>query len=279
MKSRRLAIAFSAACITSCGSTVWLGRHTAPSIVNVRPKYQKVIVAARDMKEGEILSASSVATIDWTSDRPLPSALANPSQVNDRTLLVPVIAGEPIMANHLSVVGSGGSVLAHIPMGSRAFSIKLDEPGLIAGFVQPGCRVDVLFTNRSGADQSYRTNTLLRSVKVLAIEQKIDAQAPEKGFAGEVATLLVNPQQAEDLFSATMQGKLSLTLRNQNDETDKVQFSEVSSVALRSSSKASRSSINRLNFKVETKATEDYVVETVAGDKTSRQVFAKDGRL
>ena len=89
----------------------------------------------------------------------------------------------------------------------------------LAGLIQPGSHVDVIYTRPGNATEAI-TTTLLEDVKVLSygrqtqIGQVIDPKLPKM----PVATLVVNPEQAQRLELAKNEGKVSLTLRNPLDK-------------------------------------------------------------
>jgi Flp pilus assembly protein CpaB len=93
----------------------------------------------------------------------------------------------------------------------------------VAGLIQPGAHVDVLFT-RPGTMAEAITSTILQNVKVLAIgrsvqvNQAVDPKLPKI----PVATLLVTAEQAQKVELAKNQGRVSLTLRNPLDMTNGV---------------------------------------------------------
>ena len=106
----------------------------------------------------------------------------------------------------------------------------------MAGFILPGNKVDVLLTvddisgitkvgiqgSSGGGSSNASTTTLLQNVEILAVDQKTTAPAENKIDAKELrsVTLLVTPQQANELGLAQNKGKLHLALRNLDDSQD-----------------------------------------------------------
>jgi len=140
-----------------------------------------------------------------------------------------ILAGEPIAIDSFVRPGDRGVAAAIVNPGMRAISVPISTESAAAGFIVPGDHVDVVLTSnirQAMADQleqgqksnvlvSYAAETILRDVRVLAIDQKL-ARAAEDGPAviGKTAMLEVTPKDAEKLEAASMLGKLSLILRS-----------------------------------------------------------------
>jgi pilus assembly protein CpaB len=129
---------------------------------------------------------------------------------------VPLYAGEPLRPGKL--IGEGKSFMAAIlPSGKRAIATQISAATSAGGFILPDDRVDVIMTRRSatGTAEGFVTETILKNIRVLAIDQTI--QEDEEGRrvrVGETATLELTPQQAEIITVAQqMADRLTLALR------------------------------------------------------------------
>jgi pilus assembly protein CpaB len=98
----------------------------------------------------------------------------------------------------------------------RAMSVRVNEVVSVAGFVQPGTRVDVMWTGNAGNGLT-QTTTLLENVAVIATGQKLEHSALSDASTAPVITLLVSPDDAQKLALASTQGHLQLALRNPLD--------------------------------------------------------------
>jgi pilus assembly protein CpaB len=111
-------------------------------------------------------------------------------------------------------------VASVIDQGYRAVSVSITDVTGVAGLIQPGSKVDVLFT-RPGSMAEATTSTILQNVKVLstgrtvAVGQTVDPKAPKS----PVVTLVLKPVDAQKLELAKNEGKISLSLRNPLDNT------------------------------------------------------------
>jgi Flp pilus assembly protein CpaB len=130
---------------------------------------------------------------------------------------VAFVENEPLVASKLFLGAKTSGVLPLlIPPGMRAMSVPVDEVGDIAGFVLPQARVDVLVALAGGGTQGNRAKIVLENVQVLAVAQTIEQSQDEPKIV-RVVTLVVTPEQAEQLTLATHEGTLRLAMRNYTD--------------------------------------------------------------
>jgi len=130
---------------------------------------------------------------------------------------VPMYAGEPVRRSKL--IGEGLSFMSAIlPTGTRAIAVQVSADTSAGGFILPNDNVDIIMTRRQqggGGGDGFVTETILKNIRVLAIDQAI--QEDEEGRrvkVGETATLELTPQQAEIMTVAQqMADRLTLALR------------------------------------------------------------------
>ena len=140
------------------------------------------------------------------------------SDVVNRVLLIDVSAKEPLLDQKLARRTGSEGIASTIDEGMRAVAVKIDSVSGAGDLLEPGARVDVLFT-KPGKMSEAITTTILQNVKLLSVGrktrpgEKLDPKAPKL----PVATLLVTPLDAQKLELAKAQGKISLVLRNPND--------------------------------------------------------------
>jgi pilus assembly protein CpaB len=94
----------------------------------------------------------------------------------------------------------------------RAVTVRVDDVVGVAGFLLPGNTVDILASRKRGQGRAI-TETILRNIKVLAVDQTASAETNEPVIVRAV-TLEMKPTQAEVLFQARVEGSIQLTLRN-----------------------------------------------------------------
>jgi pilus assembly protein CpaB len=132
--------------------------------------------------------------------------------------------GEPVRRNKL--IGEGQSFMSAIlPSGKRAVGTQISADTSAGGFILPNDFVDVIMTRRAenGASQGFVTETILKNIRVLAIDQMIqEDEEGRKVKVGETATLELTPQQSEIITVAQqMADRLTLALRSVTDTQEK----------------------------------------------------------
>jgi pilus assembly protein CpaB len=113
-----------------------------------------------------------------------------------------------------------GFMAAILPKGMRAVSMEVSAENAAGGFILPDDHVDVVLTRHDkmqtagGASDKIVSESILRNVRVLAIDQAVEEKAGQRVVVGKTATLELTPDQAETLQLAKQQGSLSLALRS-----------------------------------------------------------------
>jgi pilus assembly protein CpaB len=218
MDRQKIIVIFGIALLSAAGLTWFLYANT---VVPKQEKRSIVFAAARDLPVGTLLRKTDLKRVAL-STRDVPrGAIFGEKDALNRVLLFPVNSNEPLTLSKVSGPATMEGIAATIEPGQRAVSVQITDVSGVAGLVQPGSHVDVLFT-RPGSMAEAITSTILTNVKVLAmgrllsVGQTVDPKAPKV----PVATLLVSPQDAQKLELAKNQGKISLSLRNPQDTTD-----------------------------------------------------------
>lgn len=199
----------------------------APQIATV-----EVLVAAADLPLGKIILPSDVSWRRWPEEAGTGSFVVRRTGETGEKSLDEVIGsivrttfatGEPIRPARI-VKGNRGFMSAILPPGMRAIAAPIDDPSRGAGaFILPNDRVDVILARRinNQAAQAegitHSTSTVLRNVRVLAVDQTVEERGGEKTIVGRTATLELTPAQAETLALARELGTLSLSLRSLAD--------------------------------------------------------------
>jgi pilus assembly protein CpaB len=135
----------------------------------------------------------------------------------------PVFANEPVTDRKLVRAGQSGYMAVVLQPGMRAMAIPVSVETAAGGFILPGDRVDVLLSrslnSAQGGAAQFVSETVMRNVRVLAVDQTSTPQPGANAVVGAVATIEVSPTDAEALNLAQAQGDLSLTLRSYADIT------------------------------------------------------------
>jgi pilus assembly protein CpaB len=126
---------------------------------------------------------------------------------------------EPLLSEKLASREAGGGLSIMIPEGKRGMSVRVDDVVGVAGFVLPGSRVDVVVTMpESGQQTEAATRLVLQNIEVVSAGQSIERTPDGTPQQVAVVTLLVGPDEAEQLALAHSNGRLQLALRNPLDQ-------------------------------------------------------------
>jgi len=194
-------------------------RTPMESVAAESARTRPVVVAARNLAAGAIVQPLDVKVVQWPVDLAPATYAGDESAVIGRGLVAAVSADEPLIETKLAQRGQGGGLPVVIPEGMRAVSVKVDEVIGVAGFVLPGTRVDVLATFGVGGNgENAVTRVILQNVEALAAGQTTQPDAQGKPQTVPVITLLVSPEEAEDLTLAATQGRIQLALRGNLDQ-------------------------------------------------------------
>ncbi len=120
--------------------------------------------------------------------------------------------GEILVTERFRTHRTGSTLAALVGENMRAVTVRVDDVVGVAGFLLPGNTVDILASRKRGRDLAI-TETILRNIKVLAVDQTASAETNEPVIVRAV-TLEMKPTQAEVLFQARVEGSIQLTLRN-----------------------------------------------------------------
>ena len=183
-----------------------------------QPIRSSMVVAARTLPVGTIVSDQHVKTIEWTGGALPLGYIGSPQEVVGRGLMSDLQENEPILESKLAPKGAGGGLPIIINEGMRGLTMRVNEVSGVAGFVTPNTRVDVLLTMEDkGNAGEPSTRIIMQDMRVLAAGQSIQPDKEGKPQPVPVVTFLVSPQQAETLALASQQGSIQLALRNQLD--------------------------------------------------------------
>ncbi len=183
-----------------------------------KPATIKVLVAAKDLELGALITEHDVITQDYLTAPA--GAILKKEDIVSRGVTTPVHQDAPFYENALAPKGAGAGFASTIPSGMRAFAVHVNEVVGVAGFAVAGMHVDVLVAGAppGGGQENVGaiTRTLMQNVQVLSAGQNYQKDAEGKPVLVQVVNLLVTPGQAEILNLATQQ-TIQLVLRNPTD--------------------------------------------------------------
>jgi len=188
------------------------------------PEAEKVqiIIAKANIATGDPIKAEMVELKDWPQDTVPEGAFTSFEELEGQRPRHQIVAGTPILEGNL-MDGTGKSTAERIPAGYSVIAVKVDADTAVANLLNPGDRVDVMvFLRRSGEIQRTVTQTILRYVKVFAVNDAVDMtdEGENKTIKAKTVSLLVTPKQAQKLSLATSLGKIHLAMRRPDDKPD-----------------------------------------------------------
>jgi pilus assembly protein CpaB len=188
----------------------------------VKPAAQ-VLVARNALRAGQMIKAEDLRWQPWPpGNLPATYIVEGKRSISDFAGAVvrsPLHVGEPVVESELIMPGSRGFLAAVLRPGMRAVSVPATPTSTVSGFVHAGDRVDVLLTHvltstANDKEQHSVTETILRNVRVIAVDQKVDFVPGDKPEPAKTATLELTAKQAEIVTLAVKMGELSLALRS-----------------------------------------------------------------
>ena len=158
-----------------------------------------------------------------------------------KKLILPLQLGEPVWWSHVDAPQTVRRGLSNIVNpGLRAISVAVSGENSVSGLVRPGDRIDLLgtFTTPSrtvAGEMETSTMTILQNVLVLAAGDQLAnqsfataARTSSRSRGYSTVTLQVTVEEAEVLvFSQTVKGQLTLSLRNPDDVETKTSIEEI----------------------------------------------------
>jgi pilus assembly protein CpaB len=215
-----------------------------------------VLVATTDILQNTVLDERLVQRIQVPAKYLQPKALSDVAAARGRVLSVPVPQGAQILGTYLTDLGET-ALSYEVPRGRRAITIAVSDVTGVGGLVRPGNFVDILGTFEYGrplstaqngrvtyADEKTETMTMMQNVQVVAVERQHTRERPpvrtqtealtmgqqEAAVEEETAaretertrsisnvTVIVAPQQVQELVLAQQIGTLTLALRSNLD--------------------------------------------------------------
>ncbi|MGE4351683.1 MAG: Flp pilus assembly protein CpaB [Bdellovibrionales bacterium] len=220
-----LFVAFLIAALTIVVARSLLSTPNATAPVQTKaPPTQEILVAARDLPAGTLIKDGDLKWQIWPKEETEDSGFAIKGQKTIKDYAGTVVrtgmrTGEPVMPGRIVKAGEQGFMAAALAPGMRAISISITAVSGVAGFIFPGDHVDVIVTHQisqrgemEGANRRV-SETMLKNVRVLALDQKMNDQISEPKVA-QLATLEVSPKQAETMALVAEMGTISLALRS-----------------------------------------------------------------
>ena len=185
---------------------------------------QAIFVALEDIAFGDPVTSQILRLEQWPTDKVPEDALTKIEDLEGRRTRGKIYAGEPILAKKLFEKGANAlGVSTRIPKGYRVVSVQVDKVSGSASMIMPGDRVDVmLYLTRNPGTGTYQatTRTILQDVKVFAVNDVVGLESDQndRSIVAQTISLLVTPEQAQEVMLASEMGKIRLVMRSPGDD-------------------------------------------------------------
>jgi pilus assembly protein CpaB len=175
---------------------------------------EEVVVAAAEIPTGTVISPTAVKTVEWPKVNLPPGAILSTDNATGRVALLTIKPGDPITdAKLIPLEGPSGILSYKIPEGHRAMTVGVNQVSGVAGFINPGNKVDVVLTTTPPGLDEPISKIILQDVPVLATGQVIEQPPEGEPQIVPTVTLDLTPEDTERLALASNQGTLQLLLR------------------------------------------------------------------
>lgn len=183
-------------------------------------KLASIVVATEPMRFGEKVTEENLKLVSWPADAMPEGAYTSIEEVignGERKAIKSIEANEPVLAVKLTGENGRAGLAGIIAEGMRAVTIPVDQVKGVGGFVMPGDRVDIVFTQRDRATGENTAKIIMEKVKVLSVDQQAESRA-DAPMVAKTVTLETDTDGAKRLALASEIGRLSLLLRSAGDE-------------------------------------------------------------
>ena len=172
----------------------------------------QVIAAAMDIPYGTKVEARHLRFVEIPDSIAPADSITQMEDVEGHVATLNIGRGEILIADRFAKHETGSTLAALVGTNMRALTIRVNDVIGVAGFLLPGNRVDVLAARKT-TDRRAVTETILRNLKVLAVDQTASTEKNEPVIVRAV-TLEMTSDQAETLVQARTEGDIQLALRN-----------------------------------------------------------------
>ncbi len=218
-------IVLAVAAIAVAGLTAFLARQFL--LGSGEPEQQapkettEILVASKNLPMGHLIEAGDLIWLDWPNDGLHTNYIEKREtaigDLNGYVVRYGIVGGEPISQGRIVGPGQQGFMAAVLGPDMRAVTIPVTRTSGVAGFIFPGDRVDVILTKTARDDLGVLHQvgeTVLKNVRVLAIDLRFNDQNKANPALGKSVTLEVTPKMAEKVALLSRMGRISLAIRS-----------------------------------------------------------------
>ncbi len=223
--NRKLVLLFSAILALLALVLMQFYRQNLAEELGVAGERVKILAARSDIPAYSVIERSQLTVVEYPKNY-LPPRHTTKALIDDvvgQTTTFTIRKGQAILTTDLANVQSEAHLSRVVSAGMRALAIPVDKVNTFGGLLRPKDHVDVLGTFQKPGEGDVNTVTLLQNVAVLAVGSRLGTgrdtgSSKQRGNnRTNTVTVLVTPEEAELLVFAQDRGRLSLTMRNEED--------------------------------------------------------------
>lgn len=182
-------------------------------------KFDVVVGAAMAIPYGTKVETRHLRLMEVTKGTAPENVYAKLEDVEGKVATVAISRGEILIKDRFADHETGSTLAALVSENMRAVTVRVDDVVGVAGFLLPGNRVDVVATRLDRSSRRATAETILRNLRVLAVDQTAATENNDPVVVRAV-TLELTPKQSEVLVKAREEGRIQLTLRNPLDQQE-----------------------------------------------------------
>lgn len=203
----------------------------APIIPKAEIEYEDVLVAKENILYGTHLNSDNLKWQKWPK-KVLSEHFIIQTEHTDAMETFSghltrdnIYAGDPIHPLKLVDTENKSVMTALLTPGMRAIALKISDDTAAGGYIHPGDHVDIILaysererTSDQRIETNYYAKTIMKNIRILAIDAQYQTPSPESGahLEGKTAILELTPTDAEILKEIEKKGDLILSLRSFN---------------------------------------------------------------
>lgn len=175
-----------------------------------------VVESSVDIKASTEITAEMLVIAEVPQDAVAPNAITEIASAVGKISTGDIYAGQQIISQQLAEPGVSTNELAYvIEPGKKAVTISVSTVSSVAGLVEPGNKVDIIFVNGETAQSS----VMLENISVLSVGKRMksgSSASPEDAY--DTVTLSLTANEVLKLRSEEAKGSISLALRSYEDK-------------------------------------------------------------
>jgi len=117
-------------------------------LLSVYVKTEKVVVASRYLEPYQKITVSDVKVVELPQKGIHPDSIRNAEDLIGSYTICPLLAGQIVLAGHVMSSHNHPGISLEIPVEQRAIFIPADASRAVGGLVNPGDRVDLIWSQR-----------------------------------------------------------------------------------------------------------------------------------